>query len=400
MSSVFQSAVVDAMQHKVNADRSALEQVLSREVFAEAHNAITAWPGYSPTPLHALSALSQHCGVAAIHYKDEGPRFDLGSFKALGGAYAAQQLLQRELSFRLGKDVELNDIAAGNYREQAADIHIVTATDGNHGRSVAWGCQLFGASCHIYIHAEVSQGRADAMAAYGASIARVDGNYDASVRAAQKAADENQWFVVSDTSYEGYTQVPTQVMAGYGVLAVETVEALGDDVPTHLFLQGGVGGMAASIAARLFQTWGDSTPRILIVEPDLADCLYQSATAGCLTEVHIEEETLMAGLSCGDPSMLAWQVLEACATDFLRMPDSLVGPSMWRMANPLGGDASIVAGESAIPGIACLLAAAEQPALAQSIGLDQSSRVLIIGSEGATDPEIYQQLIATAGGET
>ena len=394
MSSLFASATLEHFTAQPNHNAQAIENVLTREAFAEAAAAIRQWEGYSETPLQHLRALAASCGLADILYKDEGPRFGLGSFKALGGSYAAQQLLQRELSKSLGEAVSLSGIARGDYREQAKDIHIVTATDGNHGRSVAWGCRQFGASCHIYIHAEVSQGRADAMASFGATVTRVDGNYDESVRAAQQAADDHGWFVVSDTSYEGYTQVPSQVMAGYGVLADEIIEQVGAELPTHLILQGGVGGLAASVAARLSQAWGKAAPRILIIEPDFADCLYQSARNGQLTEVDIQEETLMAGLSCGEPSVLAWQVLEATASDYLRMPDTLVAPAMWRLANPLGDDVAVEAGESAIPGISCLLACAEQPALAQSLGLDTNSRVLLIGSEGATDLDIYQQLVA------
>ena len=394
MPSLFANATLEHFAAQPNHNTQAIENVLTSEAFAEAAAAIAEWEGYNATPLLHLRALADSCGVADILYKDESSRFGLGSFKALGGSYAAQQLLQRELSKTLGQPVSLAGIARGDFREQAKDIHIVTATDGNHGRSVAWGCGLFGASCHIYIHAEVSQGRADAMASLGATVTRVNGNYDESVRAAQQAADDNGWFVVSDTSYEGYTQVPSQVMAGYGVMAQEIVEQVGDELPTHLILQGGVGGLAAAVVARLAQAWGKSAPRILIIEPDFADCLYQSARNGHLTEVDIQEESLMAGLSCGEPSVLAWQVLEATASDYLRMPDSLVAPAMWRLANPLGDDVAAEAGESAIPGISCMLACAEQPMLAQSLGLDAKSRVLVIGSEGATDLAIYQQLVA------
>lgn len=394
MPSVFKRASVAHATHQPSSDRDALESVLSREAFATARDAICAWPAYAATPLYALPALAASCGVAELLYKDEGPRFSLGSFKALGGAYAAQQLLQRELSARLGRAVGLADISAGHYKEQARDIHIVTATDGNHGRSVAWGCQLFGASCHIYIHAEVSAGRADAMASLGATITRVDGNYDASVRAAKQAAEDKGWFVVSDTSYADYTQVPTQVMAGYGVLAQEVVDELGDNPPSHVLLQGGVGGLAAAVAALFYQAWGDRMPRVVIVEPVLADCLYQSALAGQIIAVDIQDETLMAGLSCGEPSVLAWRVLAATATDFVTLPEQLVAPSMQRLQAPLLSDPSIEAGESAVAGVACVLAAASQPALYASLGLDSESRVLLIGSEGATDREIYERLIA------
>jgi len=396
MGSFYSNALVEHAALAKLGDASVLEQVLTREAFAEANAAIRAWSGYSATPLHRLPSLAQSAGVAEILYKDEGPRFDLGSFKALGGAYAAQQLLRRMLAERLGIEVSLEDVRSGKYKSEVADIHIVTATDGNHGRSVAWGCQSFGAPCHIFIHAEVSDARAVSMRQYGADVIRVDGNYDASVHAAQRAADVNGWSVVSDTSYPGYTLVPSQVMAGYGCMSAEIVEQLGDQLPSHVFLQGGVGGLAAGVAASLYHAWGERMPRVVVVEPQLAACLYLSAQAGQLTEMHVETETVMAGLSCGTPSMLAWDILASITSDFVTLPESLVGLTMLRLAEPEGEDAAIVAGESAVAGVACVLAAAEQPSLKSALGLNADSRVLFIGSEGATDEKIYAELIETA----
>ncbi|MBT6095911.1 MAG: pyridoxal-phosphate dependent enzyme, partial [Rhodospirillaceae bacterium] len=241
-------------------------------MFAAAREAITAWPGYAPTPLYSLSALAERAGVGQVLFKDEGPRFGLKSFKALGGAYAVQTLVAEH---------------------EGQELTVTCATDGNHGRSVAWGAQTFGCACVIFIHAEVSLGRQRAIEAYGARVVRIDGNYDDSVRAAAKAASENGWHVISDTSYEGYTEVPKRVMAGYGVIAGEIVDELGDaPPPTHMFVQGGVGGFAGAIAEAFHHHWGSDAPRLIVVEPDLAACLLRSAEAGRMVEIPVDEETL------------------------------------------------------------------------------------------------------------
>lgn len=370
----------------------AAHRVLSAEEFATAHAEITKWEGYAPTPLVSLATLADRIGVGEIHYKHEGPRFGLGSFKALGGAYSAQRVLQREVSRRLGEDVSLADIRDGTYADAVAQITLVSATDGNHGRSLAWGCQRFGAPCRIYIHAEVSEGRATAMRDFGADVIRIDGDYDASVRLAKDEAEANGWFVVSDTSWPGYSLPPRDVMVGYGVMVQEICDAM-PKAPTHVFLQGGVGGLAAGVAAALRQYWGEATPRVVIVEPDLAACLFESAKSGQATNVAIAEETIMAGLSCGEPSELAWEILAEEAGDFLTIPDPLVGPTVRLLARPLEGDPALEAGESAVAGLAALIALRESAELSADLGIDGQSRVLLIGSEGVTDPEIFEMIM-------
>ena len=297
MLDAFTSPKIGHIACKPNPGKAAYE-VLSKQDFATAWDEITAWDGYAPTPLHALSQLTAQIGVGGIAYKHEGPRFGLGSFKALGGSYAAMRVLQRELTAQLGHAVSLGDIRKGIYRDACAGITLVSATDGNHGRSLAWGCQRVGARCRTYIHAEVSKAREEAMQSLGAEVIRIDGDYDASVHLATQEAADNGWFVVSDTSWPGYTEPPRDVMAGYGVMTREICNEL-DQAPTHVFLQGGVGGLAASVAAGLRQHYGDKAPRVVIVEPDLAACLYASARSGEATNVTIEDETIMAGLSCG-----------------------------------------------------------------------------------------------------
>jgi diaminopropionate ammonia-lyase len=370
----------------------AAERVLTRQDFATSRAEITQWDGYAPTPLVSLSVLATKIGVADVLYKDEGPRFGLGSFKALGGSYAALRVLQRQIAAKLGQDVTLQEIRTGQVAALAAQITLVSATDGNHGRSLAWGCQRFGAPCRIYIHAEVSEGRAEAMRDLGAEVIRINGDYDASVVLAKKEAEENGWFVVSDTSWEGYSEPPRDVMAGYGVMTSEICESL-DQPPTHVFLQGGVGGLAAGVVAGVRQHWGKQGPRVVIVEPELAACLFESGRSGVATTFAVQTETLMAGLSCGEPSGMAWEILAEEAADFLTIPDSLVAPCVRLLARPFAGDPAIEAGESAIAGLAALIAARQDAALSAKLGLDAQSRVLLIGSEGVTDPAIFAQIM-------
>lgn len=341
--------------------------VLNRDAFAAARAEIAGWPGYAPTPLRALAEIARAAGVARVDYKDEAGRFGLGSFKALGGAYAVLRQLR----------------TAG---QPPAQIVVTCATDGNHGRSVAWGAQRFGCGCVIYIHETVSQGRADAIAAYGAEIRRVPGTYDDAVRQAAHDAAANGWIVVSDTSYPGYTDIPRDVMQGYAVMVDEALGAL-ERPPTHVFIQAGVGGLAAAVCGHLWETLGDARPRTIVVEPDRAACLFESARQGRAASIGGALDTAMAGLACGETSLLAWEILEEGAGDFLTVTDEAAFAAM-RLLAP-----EIVAGESAVAGLAGLLGAAARPDLARALGLDASSRVLLFGSEGDTDPELYRRIV-------
>ena len=373
---------------------NAVNTVLKPADFDAAFEEITTWENYAPTPLYRLTDLANKIGIADIMYKDESPRFGLQSFKALGGAYAGLRVIQRELTRQLNRDVSVAEIRSGALAEHIDRITLTSATDGNHGRSLAWGAQLFGAPCRIYIHEFVSENRAQAMRDYGAEVIRISADYDESVRVTRRESDENGWFVVSDTSWDGYTQAPTDVMSGYGVMVDEISVDLSES-PTHLFIQGGVGGLAAAVTARMRQKFGNAT-RIVMVEPALAACLYESGKSGVATTVTVHEETIMAGLSCGEPSALAWEILNEEVSDFLTIPESVVGPAMRLTANPPGNDPVITAGESAICGLAALIMASLTPAMKKQLGLDQHSRVLLIGSEGITDREVYAQIMQAA----
>ena len=358
--------------------------VLPAGGYRRARAEITAWPGYAPTPLHDLPALAARAGVASVQVKDEAPRFGLGSFKALGGAYAVLGVLSAELARRgTARAATAADLMARTY--DAAGITVTCATDGNHGRSVALGAQRFGASCVIFVHPGVSQGRRDAIARYGAEVREAPGTYDDSVRAASAAAAAHGWHVVSDTSWPGYTETPREVMQGYRLMADEALAQWTGPPPTHAFAQGGVGGMAAAVSVQLRTR--PPAPALVVVEPDRAACLLASAAAGRLTAAG-DLDTIMAGLACGEPSLIAWQELDRGAAAFLAIPDDAAIDAMRALAAH-----GIVSGESGAAGLAGLLLAAADPVARAALGLDATSRVLLFSTEGATDPELYARLV-------
>jgi len=369
--------------------------VISRQRFQVAMDEISKWSGYKETPLANLSGLAEKIGIASLYYKDEGERFNLDSFKALGGAYATERLLISIIAEQSAATTpNVSDLIEGRYKEITSKVTVACATDGNHGRSVAWGAQMFGCKCVIYIHADVSEGRKQAIEAFGAEVRRVTGDYDDSIREIAVAAEENGWFIVSDTSYEGYLDVPRDVMQGYTVMVEEALSQLPDGIlPTHVFIQGGVGGLAGAVCGHLWETLGEERPRFVVVEPDRADCLFESALHEKPMPATGDLETVMAGLACGEVSLIAWDILSTGADDFVTMPDAMVGPTMCQLADGVGSDVPIAAGESAVAGLAVVLAAGEDKALAGALGLGPDSRILVFGTEGASDPEIYQQLV-------
>ncbi len=362
--------------------------VMTEAGYRRARGEIMSWPGYVATPLHDLPSVAEAAGVASVQIKDEAGRFGLGSFKALGGAYAVSRVLAQELARRgVANNASSADLVGGVYAQAVRAITVTCATDGNHGRSVAWGAQRFGCGCVIYVHETVSQGRVDAIAAYGAEVRRVPGTYDDAVRAASRAAVEQGWFVISDTSWEGYTTVPVDVMQGYRVMAEEALSQWVGPPPTHVFIQGGVGGVAAAVSVQMRATLKPA-PALIVVEPDRAACLLASAEAGAPTAIPGDLDTLMAGLACGEPSLVAWRELERATAAFMAVPDSAAVDCM-RLLAGLG----IVSGESGVAGLAGLLLAAGDPAACEVLGLNDESRVLLFSTEGATDPELYAQLV-------
>ncbi len=363
------------------------QHILSLEGFRKANKEITSWDNYKPTPLYSFSDMAKDTGVTSILYKDENPRFSLKSFKALGGAYAVANLLIKKLK-ELGIDANSSDLISGIYKDETSKFTVCCATDGNHGRSVAWGAQQFGCNCEIYIHRNVSEGREKAIAKYGAVVNRIKGNYDDSVRVAAEVAESNNYTVVSDTSYEGYTDIPKDVMQGYTVMVDETLKQM-DDIPTHVFLQGGVGGFPAAVVSFLVESL-ECPPIFIVVEPVNADCLFKSAVNGEPTAIHGDLDTIMAGLACGEVSVLAWSILESYTSHFMTITDESIPKTMQLLANR---QIPIVAGESAVTGLAGFLIACNDSDLKSKLMINENSKILFFGTEGDTDEKMYEQLV-------
>lgn len=365
---------------------------LGADAAAEAQRIIALRPDYAPTPLHALPGLAKELGVDAVHVKDEGHRLGLGSFKALGGAYAVIRIVQEEASRALGRPVAPDGLPAPEVRALASALTFCCATDGNHGRSVAQGARLVGAKAVIFVHARVTDDRVAAIARFGAEIVRVDGTYDDSVHEATRVAEARGWTLVSDTSWPGYERVPGLVMQGYTVLVAEALAALAEP-PTHLFVQAGVGGIAAAAAAHMALVLGERRPVFVVVEPDRAACIFESARQGGLARIGHDQPTVMAMLECYEPSLVAWRVLSRVADAFMTVPDEAAVAAMNRLARPVAGDPAVVAGESGGAGLAGLVAAAGDPAARAAIRLDAAARVLVVNTEGATDAGRYRELV-------
>jgi len=378
-----------------------LRPILSLKAAKAAHAEISNWPGYGRTPLVALPKLAERLAIAKLNYKDEGSRFGLGSFKALGGAYAVFRLVADAVAEKAGTRPTSSELTSGKYADITRGLTVTCATDGNHGRSVAWGASIFGCQCVIYVHATVSAERAAAIARFGAQVVRTEGNYDDAVRQADSDAARLGRLVVSDTSYEGYLDVPRYVMQGYSVMVQEALDQLSErreELPTHVFIQGGVGGLAAAVTAHLWETFGDKAPAVVVVEPDKAACLFESARAGKPTAVKGDLDTIMAGLACGEVSELAWQVLDPGAAAFMTIEDEAALEAMRLLASGDAG-ARIVGGESAVAGLAGLICLSSRTDWREAIGLGSQARVLLFGSEGDTDPQLYNGIVGMSGDE-
>jgi diaminopropionate ammonia-lyase len=368
--------------------------------FEAARKEISSWPNYRPTPLVSFSGLAQAKNLRAVSYKDEGSRFGLGSFKALGGPYAVFRMLQATIAERTGIVPTSKELRGGGFRDLTKTIRIATATDGNHGRSVAWAASVFHCACVIYVPSTCSVNREVAIARYGAQVVRSTHGYDEAVRQCLQDAEKYGWVVVSDTSWKEYEKRPTIVMQGYTVMVREVLDQLGvAAAPSHVFVQGGVGGLAAAVYAYFCEVFGECKPRLVVVEPSGAACLFASSVAGKRVSLNGKAHTIMAGLEAGDVSLAAWKLLDQGADFFMTIPDSVVPDCMRFLASSPYGDPPVVAGESAIAGLAGLLYVLENDFLRAKVGLDSNSSILLFGTEADTDPDLYSTLVGTPADE-
>lgn len=395
----------EGLQWLVNPERTGggelypeeLARLLGPEDAEAAGREIAGWPGYRATPLHSLPALAGKAGVGRVWYKDEASRFGLGSFKALGGAYALYRVLARRVREERGRLPSSRELMEGCHADLVRDVTATCASEGNHGRSVAWGAQMFGCRCVIYLPEEVSPRRERAIRSHGAEVVRVAGGYDRAVRQADETAREEGREVISDTGYPGYREVPLDVMAGYTLLVREALDQAGweqgEPLPfTHAFVPAGVGGLAAAVCAALWQAAGGKRPEVAVVEALGAEALLRSAAAGERVTLDGPFGTWMGGLACGTPSLAAWPFVRRAARAFVAVSDRREAQAMRRLAEGAGEDPPLVAGESGAAGVAGLLAARES-ALGAALGLGPESRVLVVGTEGATDPDAYRQIV-------
>ena len=361
------SKFIENKNNKFNKDE--IFKVLPKNYMDEAYNAVSSWDNYSPTPLISLSKLSKILKINKIFYKDESARFNLKSFKALGGAYAVQ---------KVAKDNK--------------EIVISTATAGNHGRSVAWGAKKLSLKCKIFISEFVSESRAKVMREFGAEVIRVKGNYEDSLNECINQSKQNNWQIVQDVAWKDYLLVPKLTMAGYSVMMKEISNQLNDKKITHVILQAGVGGMAAGMIAGITR-YLDHVPEILVVEPENAACVLESIKSGRIEKISIKKESLMGGMSCGEVSLVPWEILKNSVNYCVTVSDNYISKTVKFLANSNFSKEKIVGGECSTPGIVSLIGINNDEKIKKKINLNENSNVLLFGCEGDADKELYQKLL-------
>ena len=349
-------------------DRLKILEILNSDLLEDAYKTISKWQKYQPTPLESLNKLSKELNLKNIFYKDESKRFGLKSFKALGGAYAVEKITKGEKG-----------------------IAVSTATAGNHGKSVAWGAQNLGLDCKIFISENVSETRADEMRNLGAEVIRVKGNYENSLNVCKEESKKKNWEIIQDVAWPDYELVPKFTMAGYSTM-IKEISVQTNEYITHIFMQAGVGGMAAGLIAGV-ANYFKKVPKIIIVEPENANCVMRSIKNNSPTRVDIKKESIMGGMSCGEVSLVPWQILKNSVNSCISVSDKFVSQTVAMLANKVLSDISIVGGECSTPGITSLISCCNNEETKSALEINENSNILLIGCEGSTDIELYQKLL-------
>ena len=350
-------------------DRSKILKILNSDLLEDAYKTISKWQKYQPTPLESLNKLSKELELKNIFYKDESKRFGLKSFKALGGAYAVEKITKGR-----------------------KDITVSAATAGNHGKSVAWGAKNLGLNCKIFISENVSETRAEEMRNLNAEVIRVKGNYEDSLNFCKEESKKNNWEIIQDVAWPDYELVPKLTMAGYSTI-IKEISVQTNEYITHIFLQAGVGGMAAGLVAGV-ANYFKKVPKIIIVEPENANCVMQSIENNTPTSVDIKKESIMGGMSCGDVSLVPWQILKNSVNNCISVSDKFVSQTVAMLADKLVCDISIEGGECSTPGITSLISCCNNDETKSALEINENSNILLIGCEGSADIELYQKLLS------
>jgi diaminopropionate ammonia-lyase len=375
------------------APKAALFDFANEQTVRHVYHFHRSLPGYRPSPLVRLPGLAGYLGIHQLLIKDENRRFDLQAFKVLGASYAMAKCLGEVIGL---KDDELTYHNIIAHKSAYDRLTFVTATDGNHGRAVAWAAKLFGCKAVVYLPKGSSLIRLEAIKKYGAKASITGMNFDDSVMHASQKAQENGWTLLQDTSWEGYEKVPRHIMQGYSTLITESIGQGNENLPTHVFVQAGVGSFAAAMVGSLVSLAGGDAPKFIVVEPEGAPCLFESIKKGERVRITGDLDTIMAGLSCGEPSLMGWQILKSAASAFLMCSDEVARRGMKVLGNTLAEDPCIISGESGAVTLGALfeiMTDKENMKIRKDIGLNSDSRVLLFSTEGDTDPGVYRDIV-------
>ena len=374
-------------------------QAFSEEVADKVHRFHRQVPDYMPTGLVNLKGLARAWGLGEIYVKDESTRYNLKAFKVLGGSYAIARLVCQEMGVRI-EDTNYNQLTSDEVRQRIGHITLTTATEGNHGRGIAWTAQQLGLKAVIYMPKGAAKSRIENIRSHGASVEVTDLNFDDTVRLASRMAKKNGWRMIQDTSWAGYEEIPLWIMQGYLTMCKEAIEQMAElnTAPTHVFIQAGVGSMSGAVVGYLTNKFRDRPPRFIIMEPNNAACIFASAAAGDGQPHAVTGalDTIMAGLACGEPNLIGWDILRDFPCGYMSCDNYVAANGIRILANPVSGDRMVEAGESGSVGIGLIDLLANHTAfeeIKQVLDIGPDSKLLFFNTEGATDPINYQEIL-------